>query len=157
MKTDSTYDSFEPGDRTALICVDDSDLRQLLFEELALLNYKLHTGLFAEDIALKLSSQTYNIILINENFAGHTLQSNPILEECAHLTSHDRRKQFILLIGPSLNTNDNVQAFKFSVDMVCNDSDLPNLLPLLNRGLLRHEEKYRAFNDCMKMIGASHQ
>jgi len=156
MKPDSPYDFFEPGDRTALICVDDSNLRELLFEELATLNYKLHTGLFVEDIVLKLSSQTYNIVLIYEKFGGHPLQTNPILEKCAHLPSHDRRKQFILLIGPSLNTNDPVQSFQFSVDMVCNDADLPNLLPLLNRGLLRHEEKYRAFNQCMKMIGASH-
>jgi len=154
MNQESTYDFFELGDLTALICVDDPKLQELVFEELSALNYKLQIGLFTEDISLKLRAHTYNIVIIYENFAKQTLQSNPILEECAHIPSMERRKQFILLVGPSLTTNDNLQAFKFSVDMVCNSADIQNMMPILNRGLIRHEESYRSFNECMKMIGA---
>ena len=154
MSRESTYDFFEHGDLTALICVDDPKLQEMVFEELSALNYKLQIGLFTEDIALKLRSHTYKIVIIYENFAKQTLQSNPILAECAHIPSLERRKQFILLIGPTLTTNDSLQAFKYSVDMVCNDSDIQNLMPILNRSLIRHKESYRSFNECMKMIGA---
>ncbi|MEI8340103.1 MAG: hypothetical protein WCH43_01035 [Verrucomicrobiota bacterium] len=153
--SDLSYDFFEPGDLTALICIDDPKLQELVVEELSVLNYKLHIGLFAEDISLKLRTHTYNVVLIYENFGGNTLKSNPILSECIQIPSMERRKQFLLLVGPSMITNDNMQAFKFSVDMVCNETDLQNLMPILNRGLVKHEEAYQAFNECMRMIGAS--
>lgn len=155
MSSETSYDFFEPGDLTALICIDEPKLQEIVVEELSVLNYKLHIGLFAEDIALKLRTHTYNVVLIYENFGGNTLKSNPVLDECNHIPSTERRRQFILLIGPSLITNDNIQAFKFSVDMVCNETDLQNIMPILNRGLVKHEEAYHAFNECMRMIGAS--
>ena len=155
MNNEASYDFFEPGDLTALICIDDPRLQEVVVEELSVLNYKLHIGLFAEDIALKLRTHTYNVVLVYENFGGNTLKSNPVLGECIHIPSMERRRQFILLIGPSMITNDNMQAFKFSVDMVCNETDLQNLMPILNRGLVKHEEVYHAFNECMKMIGAT--
>ena len=155
MSSDPSFGFFEPGDLTALICIDEPKLQELVVEELSVLNYKLHIGLFPEDIALKLRSHTYNVLLVYENFSGNTLKSNPILDECIQIPSMERRKQFILLVGPSMITNDNMQAFKFSVDMVCNDADLQNLMPILNRGLVKHEEVYHPFNECMKMIGAT--
>ena len=155
MNSEASYDFFEPGDLTALICIDEPKLQELVVEELSVLNYKLHIGLFAEDIALKLRTHTYNVVLVYENFAGNTLKTNPILNECVQIPGGERRKQFILLIGPSMITNDNMQAFKFSVDMVCNDVDVQNLMTILNRGLVKHEEVYHSFNECMRMIGAS--
>ena len=155
MSAENTYDLFEPGDLTALICIDNPKIQELAVEELSMLNYKLHIGLFPEDIALKLNTHTYNVVLVYENFAGSSIKTNPILTCCIQTPSTERRKQFILLIGPGMLTNDNMQAFKFSVDMVCNESDLNNLITLLNRGLLKHDEAYKSFNECMKMIGAA--
>ena len=154
MSTDSSYDSFEPGDLTALVCIDAPKTQEVVVEELSMLNYKLHIGLFSEDISLKLKTHTYNVVVIYENFGGSSVKSNPVVAECVLIPSMERRKQFILMIGPGMITNDNMQAFKFSVDMVCNDGDSNNLIPLLNRGLLKHEEMYRSFNECMRMLGA---
>jgi hypothetical protein len=155
MNTSTALDLFEPGDLTALICVDDPKLQELIVEELSVLNYKLQIGLFLEDIALKLKTHAYNVVLIHENFGACNIKSNPILNECNQIPSMERRKQFILLIGPNMITSDNMQAFKYSVDMVCNESDMENLIPILNRGLSKHDETYMSFNDCMKMIGAT--
>ena len=121
MNRELSYDFFEPGDFTALICVDNPKLQGQVFEGLTILNYKVHMGLFVEDIALKLRSNTYNVMIVYEKFGGHPLSSNPILEECFRIPSQERRKQF---------------------------------MPLLNRGLVRHKESYRSFNECLKMIGA---
>jgi len=155
MSLEASYDLFEPGDLTALICIDEPKLQELAVEELSMLNYKLHIGLFPEDIALKLRSHAYNVVLIYENFGGASVKSNPILADCNEIPAPERRKQFILLVGPGMITNDNMQAFKFSVDMVCNDADFNNLIPLLNRGLMKHDEAYISFKECMKMIGAA--
>jgi hypothetical protein len=153
MKPDTSYEIFEPGDLTALVCIDDPKLQEMVVEELSMLNYKLHIGLFPEDISLKLKTHTYSVVLVYENFGGSNVKTNPILAECVQIPSRERRKQFICLLGPGMITNDHMQAFKFSVDMVCNESDIQNLIMVLNRGLSKHEEFYRAFNECMKMIG----
>ena len=43
-------DLFEPGDKTALVCVDVPEVQRIAVENLSELEYKIHTGLFVEDI-----------------------------------------------------------------------------------------------------------
>ena len=42
------------------------------------MTYKVHLGLFEEDVVLKLKTYAYNVVIIYENFKGSTLQTNPI-------------------------------------------------------------------------------
>jgi hypothetical protein len=40
------------------------------------------------------------------------------------------------------------------VDLVFSVSDLANFKPVLRRGVARHAEFYRRFNECLRMAGA---
>jgi hypothetical protein len=51
------------------------------------------------------------------------------------------------LIGPSFKTFDAMQAFAQSVHVVINPADLPNLEPILKKGLAEFELLYRVYKD----------
>jgi hypothetical protein len=148
------HDIFEPDDITALVCVDEPDVQRGIVEQLGELNYRIHTGLFAEDISLRLRAHTYHVVVVYETFAGSLAEGNPVLLETIRTPSSQRRNQFVVLIGPNMVTNNEIQAFQFSVDLVVSVSDIANFRPLLRRAVARHNDFYRKFNECLRMAGA---
>ena len=150
MQVQTRFDIFEPGDLTSLVCVDDPEIQHVVVDQLSALNYKIHTGLFTEDISLKLKAHDYNVVIISENFNDWDIETNQILAEAVKVKPSHRRKQFVVLIGPTIVTGDEAQAFAYSVDLVCSVSDLPNLKTVLRRGVNSHKQFYSVFNDCLK-------
>jgi CheY-like chemotaxis protein len=153
MEFQNRLDIFEPGDLTALICTDVPEVQRFVVDQLNSLNYKIHTGLFIEDILLKLNAHAYDVVLISENFAATDLETNPILREATRAPAAQRRKQLLVLIGSSVLTNDELQAFQHSVDLVVNLADVMNLRPVLRRALLRSQEFYAPFQESLKLAG----
>ncbi len=79
---DSEQDSFfDVDDNTALVCIEHQQYQKLVVSQLIEMGYKVHLGLFEEDVLLKLKTYSYDIVIIYENFKGSTLQTNPILRE----------------------------------------------------------------------------
>jgi hypothetical protein len=154
MDIQTRHDIFEPDDLTSLVCVDEAEVQRAVVEGLVHLNYRIHTGLFAEDISLKLRAHAYDVVVIYETFAGSVAEGNPVLLETIRTPSAQRRNQTVVLIGPNMITNSEIQAFQYSVDLVVSVSDLANFQPVLRRGVARHQEFYRKFNECMRMAGA---
>ena len=152
---ESRYDIFEPGDLTALVCVEQPDPQQKIVQHLTSMDYKVHTGLFAEDVSLKIRTHPYDVVFIDENFGGLPVSQNPVLAEVIQLPTSQRRNQFIILIGNTVMTNDEMSAFIFSVDLVFNVGDLANLTPVLRRGVTRQREFYHAFKDNLKTMGVA--
>jgi hypothetical protein len=153
MDIQNRHDIFEPDDLTALVCVDEAEVQRAVVEQLGDLNYRIHTGLFAEDISLKLRAHTYDLVAIYETFAGSVAEGNPVLLETIRTPGSQRRNQFVVLIGPNMITNDEIQAFQYSVDLVFSVSDLANFKPVLRRAVVRHREFYGKFNECLRMAG----
>jgi CheY-like chemotaxis protein len=153
MEFQNRLDIFEPGDLTALVCTDVPEVQRLVVDQLTSLNYKLHTGLFVEDILLKHGAHAYDVVVISENFAATDLESNPILNQAIRAPAEQRRKQLLVLIGSSLQTNDELQAFQHSVDLVVNLADVMNLRPVLRRALLRMQEFYAPLHESLKVAG----
>ena len=72
---------FDLGDNTALVCVDHQQYQKMVVPQLIDMTYKVHLGLFEEDVVLKLKTYNYNVVIVYENFKGSTLQNNPLLRE----------------------------------------------------------------------------
>lgn len=153
MEIQTRCDMFEPGDATALVCVDVPEIQRPIVDQLSALEYKMHTGLFAEDVSLKLKAQSYDVVIVYENFNESDWESNPLLKEVVRIPPAQRRKQYIVLVGPNMVTNDEMQAFSHSVDLTFSVSDLANLKPVLRRGVLRHQQFNQAFGECVRMVG----
>ncbi len=150
---ETRFDIFEPGDLTALVCIDQPDYQQHIVEQLSSMDYKIHVGLFQEDISLKLKTHVYDVVVIDEHFNDCHLGNNVVLHEAVNLPGGQRRNQFLVLIGSSVMTNDEMMAFIFSVDLCFNVNDLANLKPVLRRGVARQKDFFHVFIEQTKAAG----
>jgi len=154
MATESDTSFFDLGDNTALVCVDHQQYQKLVVPQLIDMTYKVHLGLFEEDVLLKLHTYSYNVVVIYENFKGSTAQNNPILAEMIKRPGPQRREHFVVLLSHRFATNDAMTAFVQSVDQIINITDLANFKPVLRRGVAQHRELYHAFHETMKSVQA---
>ena len=83
------------------------------------------------------------------------MTTNPIVAAAIVAPSEQRRRQFLVAIGSTLSTNDEMQAFLYSVDLVVNLSDVINLRPVLRRGVMRMSEFYAPFREALTAAGMS--
>jgi CheY-like chemotaxis protein len=147
---DPRLDIFEPGDLTAMICLDTPEMQRIAIEQLGEIGYKVHSGFSQDDILQKLRAQHYDLLLISERFEECTsFADNAVLKYAINLPSAQRHKQFIALIG-SFATNDELQAFERSVDLVVASADFIHVKPLLRRGLSRTQEFYAPYNEVLQ-------
>ena len=142
------------GDNTGLVCVDHQQYQKIIVPQLIDMTYKVHLGLFEEDVLLKLRTYNYNVVVIYENFKGCTLQGNPILREMTREPDTQRREHFVVLLSHAFATNDAMSAFANSVDQIINIADLANFQPVLRRGVAQYRELYHSFNEMVKSVQA---
>jgi hypothetical protein len=143
---------FDLGDNTALVCVDHQQYQKVVVPQLIDMTYKVHLGLFEEDVLLKLKTYNYDVVIVYENFKGSTLQTNPILAELIRRPDAQRRKHIVVLLSQRIATNDATSAFVHSVDQIINVADLANMKPVLRRGVSQHKELYNSFNEMLKSV-----
>ena len=63
MNTEQDNSFFDLGDQTALVCIDHPQYQKMIVPQLTDLTYKVHLGLFDEDVLLKLSTYSYDVIV----------------------------------------------------------------------------------------------
>ena len=154
MNTDQDGSIFDRDDKTALVCIDHPQYQKIIVPQLIDLSYKVHLGLFEEDVLLKLATYNYNVVVIYENFKGTSVGDNPILREMVNRASSLRREHFVVLLSQRFETNDAMSAFVRSVDQIVNISDIPNFKPLVRRGVSQHRDRYQPFQETLKAAQA---
>src|SRR5436309_5275013 len=143
---------FDLGDNTALVCVDHQQYQKVIVPQLIDMTYKVHLGLFEEDVVLKLKTYNYDVVVIYENFKGSKVETNPLLREMVKLPDPRRRQHFVVLLSHRFATNDAMSAFVESVDQIVNIADLANFKPVLRRGVTQYRELYHSFNEMFKSV-----
>ena len=151
---DSDSSIFDTGDNTALVCIDHQQYQKMVVPQLIDMTYKVHLGLFEEDVLLKLRTYAYNVVIIYENFKGSNLTTNPILRDMIKRPGPQRRQHFVVLLSHRFATNDATSAFVQSVDQIINITDLANFKPVLRRGVAQYHELYQSFNETYKSVQA---
>lgn len=144
--------AFEGSENTALVCVDHEQYQKLVTPQLVDLKYKVHLGLYEDDVHLKLRTYSYEVIVVYENFKGTTLDNNPILQRLVSEPATQRREQFVVLLSHRYATNDSLSAFVHSVDRIVNIADLPNFKHVLRRGMTEHRQMYHFFQATLKTL-----
>lgn len=138
----SRFDIFEPGDKTALVCMDVPEMERIVCEQLSDIGYKIHTGISVEDLLFKMRAHPYDVLVIAENIGAATIDHNPLLMETVACPASQRHQQLVVLVGASLRTSDEMQAFQHSVDLVVGLADITNLRPVVRRAAVRQQEFY---------------
>ena len=149
---DSSF--FDLGDNTALVCVDHQQYQKMVVPQLIDMTYKVHLGLFEEDVLLKLKTYSYNVVVIYEGFKGSNAGNNPILRAMVKRPGAERRQHFLVLLSNQYPTNDAMSAFVQSVDLIVNIADLANFKPVLRRGVAQYRELYSSFHETLKAVQA---
>jgi hypothetical protein len=149
-ESDSSF--VDLGDNTALVCVDHQQYQKIVVPQLIDMTYKVHLGLFEEDVILKLKTYSYDVVVIYENFKGSKVETNPLLREMVKLPDARRREHFVVLLSHRFATNDAMSAFVQSVDQILNIADLANFKPVLRRGVAQHRELYNSFSEMVKSV-----
>ncbi len=143
---------FDLGDKTSLVCIDHLQYQKLVVAQLTDLGYKIHLGLFEEDVLLKLSTYNYDVVVVYENFKGASPEDNPILHEMRKRPGSLRREHFVTLLTHKSTTNDAMAAFAQSVDQVINSCDLANFKPVLRRAVAQHSDLYTPFRETLLAV-----
>jgi CheY-like chemotaxis protein len=143
------FDVFEPGDKTALVCMDVPEMERLAIEQLRELGYKVNAGLSVDDLLFKLRTHTYDVVLVSENHSASTIATNPLLAEINRASAVQRRRQLVVLIGATLHTANENEAFQHSVDVVIGLADVANLRPVIRRAAMKAQEFYGRYHDAI--------
>jgi hypothetical protein len=149
MSSHEKMDFFELEDKTSLICADPATA-EFAKATLRELEFKFHVVETPELAIERIRYTDYDCILLHESFAGSSLRSNVVLNYLSALPMAQRRNSFVCLIGPSFKTFDAMQAFAQSVHMVLNPTDLPNLEPILKKGLAEYDQLYRVYKETLE-------
>jgi len=149
--SENKMDFFEVGDKTSLICTD-LEVGEVVQNTLRDLGFKFHSADESELAIERMRYTPYDIIVVQEDFAGSTLRSNPVLNYLNPLPMALRRNSMIVVVGSSFKTLDAMQAFKYSVHLVVNTFDLPNLTAIMKKGWAEFELGYRVYKSSLVSV-----
>ena len=155
MESGTRLDLFEPGDLTALVCHDVPEVRRLIVDQLSELNYKMHTGLYVDDILLKMRTHVYDVVVMSANFNAVSYVECPIYQAATAVPPSQRRRQFLVVVGSEFTTGDEMQSFSASVDLVIGLQDVVTLRPVFRRTVQRHHDLYAPFHETEKLLGVA--
>lgn len=141
------------GFKIALICDDNSEMQNAVNSALKELKYKIDISTSSADTLEKLRFNQYDVIILNENFAGSSPENNEILKFFQNMPMVSRRHIFLALIGQNLKTLDNMTAFSKSVNIVVNKSDIPNLTNILKKSIDDNEQFYKVYKETLRKLG----
>jgi len=141
-----------PGDLSALICIEDEMTQAQVIDQIAPLGFSTHTATDAGQADFHLQSHTYEMVVVHEQFAGSDVEGNTILHLLREMPLNRRRGTLVLLIGPTMESHSEMQAFLYGVDLTLHESELDDFRTLAGRGLVRQEERYEAFHAVFKRV-----
>lgn len=149
---DSKMDFFEVGDKTSLICTDP-EVGEAVRATLHDLAFKFHIADTAEMAVERIRYNHYDIIVIQEDFAGSTLKTNSVLSSLIPSPMPQRRSSLIVVVGTGFKTLDAMQAFALSVQLVVNTADLPNFTAILKKSWAEFQNLYHVYHEVFASFG----
>lgn len=140
-------------EQLALVCVDVPDRQAAVKAALQELGYAADVATSALDATERLRKNTYEIVVLDEEFQGSTEHDNAVLNAVHAMPMSVRRHVFVTLIGRRFGTLDNMMAFAKSVNLVVHVSDLSQLTAILSRAVEDNDRFYRVFRDVLREAG----
>jgi DNA-binding NtrC family response regulator len=128
-----------PQDQPALLAISNPEALEGAQRTLLEMGYKVHTAENHEQFQTRYNRVTYQVVIIEESFAGGNLLENPTLQWVQNLTMSRRRDATFFLLGESMETLNALQAFALSVHCVINYNEFPMLAELIHKTVAENE------------------
>ncbi len=127
------FDFIGPSDKPALVAITDAERQNAAKTALLDLGYKVHCIDTHEEFPTRFAEVQYQVVVLDESFAGESIADNRTLYYLQHLSMNERRHATVLLVGPSFETLNALQAFQQSVHAVINYSEWSLLGQLIQK------------------------
>ena len=137
----------------ALVCVDDATRQATAMEALEALGYLGEVGETPAGVIDSLRKVSYEVIVLDQAWAGATPLDNPLLAAIQSMPMPVRRYIFVALLGQHLKTLDHMMAFAKSVNLVVGYGDLREFTALLTGAIGDNDQFYRVFRQVLQEAG----
>jgi hypothetical protein len=146
------FDIIGPHDHPAILAISTPDLAAFIKKTLTDMDYKVHIVDRPLLFDLRYSQVNYEIVFIEETFAGSDPLDNSALNMIQHLPMSQRRHATVFLIGAGYETLNTMQAFALSVHCVINLVDLPMLTELIQKTVAENDLFLGAFREAQRRV-----
>ncbi len=136
-----------------MVMDDGTGLAQQVRESVEELEYTYVGPRDTRKATSSLRLHQFDLVILPEGFDGADWEQSLILRYLNHLSMSVRRKIFVVLIGNSFKTMDDIVAFALSANLVVNKRDLPRMTEILKRAISEHEAFYKVYTDTLAEMG----
>ncbi len=142
-------DYYEQGVRSCLVCVEDSELKDMIEKGLKELGYEIAYANSAKEAIVKMRFTKYDLLVLCED----ERESNIVWQNISTLPMQQRRGTFVVMITDRFNTGDGLSAYSLSVNLVLNKEDMPRFVQVLKGEINDYERFYKVFNETLERVG----
>ncbi|MFZ2224046.1 MAG: hypothetical protein WAV26_05100 [Candidatus Deferrimicrobium sp.] len=137
----------------ALVCVDVPEERRQVIAILKRIGYSPDSSKDSGEAIGRLRIEAYAIVVLSVGFDPTGQGGPPFRTHLADMGMAGRRNIHVVLIDPSLASNDRGAAFVHSVDLVLHPNDLPHFKEALERSKTETEIRYRVLKESLRAMG----
>lgn len=131
----NNFDFISATDKPALLAFSTPEWLEAARAALTELGYKVHTAATHGDFLIRFSQVHYQVVFVEELFAGNDISENLTLQTLQAMPMSQRRHATVLLMGDSFQTFTPLQAFQQSVHAVINSSEIFLLKQLIEKAV----------------------
>ncbi|MCE5211641.1 MAG: hypothetical protein LLG40_08810 [Deltaproteobacteria bacterium] len=147
------FDYRDMDTSTSMICEHDAVLRQKIRENLKALNFNIIEPTTAKEALKYTTFQTFNVIVVNENFDIGKDGVNRVLKYLESLPMSVRRQIFVVLISATFATMDYMNTLNKSVNLIVNKEEIAEIGMILKKEMEENEYFYHVFRAFQTKLG----
>jgi len=137
--------------RRALLCLDDSHMRESLRVALEPSRYEIFSADFAPEAIEILHESRAEVIVLSPTFDADHQGGAAIMQYINSLTPQIRRRTYVALVSPQLRTLDTYLAFANGVNLTVHPEDMPSFQSIFERSVRDFNELYRPLNQATSL------
>ena len=147
------FDYRDMDNNTSMICELDAAIRQKVRENLKTLNFNVIEPTTSKEALKYTTFQTFNVIIVNENFDIGKDGINHVLQYMESLPMFVRRKIFVVLVSSTFATLDYMHSLNKSVNLIINKDEISEIGLILKKEMEENEYFYHVFNEFLRKYG----
>jgi hypothetical protein len=146
------FDFIGPNDQPALLAITTPEALNAAKTALVEMGYKVHVVDTHPQFETRYNQVNYQVVILEENFAGGNLLENPSLQMVQALPMNQRRYATIFLIGQTFESLNTLQAFAQSVHCVLNFAELPMLTEVVQKTIAENDLFLSTFREVQRRV-----
>jgi hypothetical protein len=146
------FDFIGPNDKPALLAITAPEVLNAAKAVLAERGYKAHVVETHPQFETRYTQVNYQVVVIEEDFAGGNVLENPSLQMVQALPMSQRRHAVFFLIGQTFQSLNAMQAFSQSVHCVLNFAELPMLKEVLQKTIAENNLFLSTFREMQQRV-----